>query len=68
MKGRPRVGVLTGDPRLWDLTKRDHRYNDEDLVTQLAMRAAFDRSPATASSSRTITAPCSRASARIRPI
>ena len=45
MKGRPRVGVLTGDPRLSDLTKRDHRYNDEDLVTQLAMRAAFELFP-----------------------
>jgi D-alanine-D-alanine ligase len=42
MWGRPRVCVLTGDPRLPDLTKRDHRYNDEDFVTYRAMRAAFE--------------------------
>ena len=37
-----RVCVLTGDPRLPDLTKRDQRYNDEDFVTQRAMRKAFE--------------------------
>jgi D-alanine-D-alanine ligase len=42
MTGRLRVCVLTGDPRLPDLTKRDHRYNEEDLVTHRAMRAAFE--------------------------
>ena len=35
MTGPLRVCVLTGDPRLPDLTKRDHRYNDEDFVTEL---------------------------------
>jgi len=33
--------VLTGDPRLPDLTKRDHRYNEEDQATHAAMRAAL---------------------------
>ncbi len=42
MTGRLRVCVLTGDPRLPDLTKRDHRYNEEDLATHRAMRAAFE--------------------------
>jgi D-alanine-D-alanine ligase len=42
MTGALRVCVLTGDPRLPDLTKRDHRYNDEDFATQRAMRAAFE--------------------------
>ena len=42
MKVRPRICVLTGDPRLPDLTKRDHRYNDEDFVTHRAMREAFE--------------------------
>jgi D-alanine-D-alanine ligase len=42
MTGRLRVCVLTGDPRLPDLTKRDHRYNEEDFVTHRAMRAAFE--------------------------
>jgi D-alanine-D-alanine ligase len=37
-----RICVLTGDPRLPDLTKRDHRYNDEDFVTHRAMRQAFE--------------------------
>ena len=37
-----RVCVLTGDPRLPDLTKRDHRYNDEDFATHRAMRQAFE--------------------------
>ena len=36
-----RVCVITGDPRLPDLTKRDHRYNDEDFVTDQAMRDTF---------------------------
>jgi D-alanine-D-alanine ligase len=42
MKNGVRVCVLTGDPRLPDLTKRDHRYNDEDFATHGAMRAAFE--------------------------
>jgi D-alanine-D-alanine ligase len=41
MKRAVRVCVLTGDPRLPDPTKRDHRYNDEDFVTQRAMRDAL---------------------------
>jgi D-alanine-D-alanine ligase len=45
MRDRPRVCVLTGDPRLPDLTKRDHRYNDEDFVTHRAMREAFQSLP-----------------------
>jgi D-alanine-D-alanine ligase len=45
MSDRPRVCVLTGDPRLPDLTKRDHRYNDEDVATQRAMREAFESFP-----------------------
>ena len=43
MRKRPRVCVLTGDPRLPDLTKRDQRYNDEDFATHRAMRAAFEQ-------------------------
>jgi D-alanine-D-alanine ligase len=42
MTGPLRVCILTGDPRLPDLTKRDHRYNEEDFVTHRAMRAAFE--------------------------
>jgi D-alanine-D-alanine ligase len=42
MRDRLRISVLTGDPRLPDLTKRDHRYNDEDFATHRAMRAAFE--------------------------
>ncbi len=42
MTGPLRVDVLTGDPRLPDLTKRDHRYNDEDFTTFRAMRQAFE--------------------------
>jgi D-alanine-D-alanine ligase len=42
MSERPRVCVLTGDPRLPDPTKRDQRYNEEDFATQAAMRAAFE--------------------------
>jgi len=41
MKRAVRVCVLTGDPRLPDPTKRDHRYNDEDFVTHRAMRDAL---------------------------
>ena len=33
--------VLTGDPRLPDLTKRGQRYNEEDAATHAAMRAAL---------------------------
>ena len=40
-----RICVLTGDPRLPDPTKRDHRYNEEDFATQGAMRAAFEALP-----------------------
>jgi D-alanine-D-alanine ligase len=40
-----RICVLTGDPRLPDLTKRDHRYNEEDFATHRAMRAAFESLP-----------------------
>src|SRR5262245_51125811 len=40
-----RICVLTGDPRLPDLTKRDHRYNEEDFVTHRAMREAFESLP-----------------------
>jgi D-alanine-D-alanine ligase len=39
------VCVLTGDPRLPDPTKRDHRYNEEDFVTHRVMREAFDSFP-----------------------
>ena len=42
MTGPLRVCVVTGDPRLPDLTKRDHRYNDEDFMTHRAMRQAFE--------------------------
>ena len=45
MSDRLRICVLTGDPRLPDLTKRDHRYNEEDLATQRAMREAFEALP-----------------------
>ena len=45
MSDRLNVCVLTGDPRLPDLTKRDHRYNEEDLATHLAMREAFESLP-----------------------
>jgi D-alanine-D-alanine ligase len=34
--------VLTGDPRLPDLTKRGHRYNEEDHATHAAMRLALE--------------------------
>jgi D-alanine-D-alanine ligase len=45
MSDRPRICVLTGDPRLPDLTKRDHRYNEEDFATHLALREAFQSLP-----------------------
>jgi len=45
MGDRSRICVLTGDPRLPDLTKRDHRYNDEDFATHRAMREAFESLP-----------------------
>jgi D-alanine-D-alanine ligase len=45
MQRSVRICVLTGDPRLPDLTKRDHRYNDEDFATHRAMRAAFESFP-----------------------
>jgi D-alanine-D-alanine ligase len=45
MGDRLRICVLTGDPRLPDPTKRDHRYNEEDFVTHRAMREAFEASP-----------------------
>jgi D-alanine-D-alanine ligase len=37
-----RLCVLTGDPRLPDLTKRGHRYNEEDQATHGAMRLALE--------------------------
>jgi len=45
MRDRPRICVLTGDPRLPDLTKRDQRYNEEDFATHRAMREAFESFP-----------------------
>lgn len=36
-----RLCVLTGDPRLPDLTKRGQRYNEEDHATHEAMRMAL---------------------------
>jgi len=45
MGDAPGVCVLTGDPRLPDPTKRDHRYNEEDFATHRAMRAAFESLP-----------------------
>jgi D-alanine-D-alanine ligase len=45
MGARLRICVLTGDPRLPDLTKRDHRYNEEDFATHRAMREAFESLP-----------------------
>jgi len=45
MGDRLRICVLTGDPRLPDPTKRDHRYNEEDFVTHRAMRDAFEALP-----------------------
>jgi D-alanine-D-alanine ligase len=41
MKRAVRVCVLTGDPRLPDATKRNQRYNEEDLVTHRAMQEAL---------------------------
>jgi DNA polymerase III alpha subunit len=63
-----RICVLTGDPRLPDLTKRNHRYNEEDFATQRAMREAFETLPGTVSSSSTITRRCSSASPTTRRI
>jgi D-alanine-D-alanine ligase len=34
--------VLTGDPRLPDLSKRGQRYNEEDAATHAAMRTALE--------------------------
>ena len=45
MGDRLRICVLTGDPRLSDPTKRDHRYNEEDFATHRAMREAFEGLP-----------------------
>jgi D-alanine-D-alanine ligase len=45
MTGLLRICVLTGDPRLPDPTKRGQRYNEEDLATDAAMRAAFASLP-----------------------
>jgi D-alanine-D-alanine ligase len=36
-----RIGVITGDPRLVDPTKRNAQYNEEDTATHDAMKAAF---------------------------
>ncbi len=36
-----RIGVITGDPRLTDPTKRNAQYNEEDTATHNAMKAAF---------------------------
>ncbi|MDR4484609.1 MAG: hypothetical protein R3B95_15590 [Nitrospirales bacterium] len=36
-----RIGVITGDPRLTDPTKRNAQYNEEDTATYNAMKAAF---------------------------
>ena len=41
MVDRLRICVLTGDPRLPDPTKREHRYNEEDFATDRAMREAL---------------------------
>ncbi|WNM62360.1 D-alanine--D-alanine ligase family protein [Candidatus Nitrospira neomarina] len=35
------IGVITGDPRLADPTKRNAQYNEEDTATHNAMKAAF---------------------------
>lgn len=37
----PRIGVITGDSRLADPTKRNAQYNEEDTATHNAMKAAF---------------------------
>ena len=56
--------VLTGDPRLPDPTKRDHRYNDEDFATHAgdARRRCESLHGLRASSSTTTTPGCSSAS------
>ncbi|MDX1412418.1 MAG: hypothetical protein R3351_09695, partial [Nitrospirales bacterium] len=40
-----RIGVITGDPRLADPTKRNAQYNEEDTATHNAMKAAFQELP-----------------------
>lgn len=40
-----RIGVITGDPRLADSTKRNAQYNEEDTATHDAMKAAFQDFP-----------------------
>lgn len=44
-KNFQRIGVITGDHRLSDPTKRDAQYNEEDAVTHNAMKAAFQALP-----------------------
>ena len=39
------ICVVTGDPDLYDPTKHEGRYNDEDLATHRAMVAAFESVP-----------------------
>ena len=41
VKNFHRIGVITGDPRLADPTKRNAKYNEEDTATHNAMKAAF---------------------------
>ena len=43
MKSIRRIMVLTGDHGLPDATKRDARYNAEDMATHDAMMRAFDQ-------------------------
>ena len=38
-----RIAVITGDHALPDPTKRDNRFNEEDMVTHAAMAEAFGR-------------------------
>lgn len=44
-KSFQRIGVITGDHRLADPTKRNAQYNEEDAVTHNAMKAAFQAFP-----------------------
>lgn len=39
------IGVITGDPRLADSTKRNAQYNEEDAATHHAMKSAFQELP-----------------------
>lgn len=39
------VVVLTGDPRLPDVSKRNHRYNEEDFATHRGMQEALQSLP-----------------------